>query len=334
MACVEAFLLCSLLVRSLLPDHWLVKCVSIHKPSDGCGSIHKPSAAKFRLLIKLGFDAPWLVTFRLPEPGSQAMVRFRHSLRMFDWAVLPVMLTPFIVEVAEIMIWVAEPETFVEHDEPSALCERCSNANSIGTAVANLAIGLQPVGMMFYAWYTADMTTMRHGRSVFKVPFVCAVLTSLGWTLTQLYGAFASVSPASWPCTCSFVGPHGHLLWKVRGITDRFGLDDALFSSYFLLVVIAMVAYDPPFGPIWVFWNFLILGVTALCVGGSSELWSIWCFTGIFAQWIFLTFNAVRVAGAPEDGGAMEQTPKPIGERESQKVQSSMMCDLPGALGS
>ena len=42
----------------------------------------------------------------------------------------------------------------------------------------------------------------------------------------------------------------------------------------------------------------------------------------------------LRAAGMPEDGGAMEQTPKPIVEVESQTVQSSMMCDLPVAWGS
>eukprot|EP01062_Namystynia_karyoxenos_P067381 TRINITY_DN61312_c0_g1_i1.p2 TRINITY_DN61312_c0_g1~~TRINITY_DN61312_c0_g1_i1.p2 ORF type:complete len:398 (+),score=111.90 TRINITY_DN61312_c0_g1_i1:107-1300(+) len=259
------------------------------------------AAGETVLLLGLLFGPRVLMTCigRSNEGGARdftpAMVR--------DWTrsnllILPMCATICVVEWSEVMVWSTDPVREADFN-----CgETCPKLNQWGTLLAGWAVSLQPTFTMLYCRFTGAADE----RPRFTIPLVLAMLTTAGWWLRCLLGerngapASDTITALTYPCTCSMVGPKGHLIW-------RFALSEheilPRMFAYHLFFNFALMFHQPPVG-LTIGGGSVITLLIEFLVLGTNEAWSMWCWSGTLFIIAYMIWNPIQAMSLHRSGDA------------------------------
>jgi len=201
------------------------------------------------------------------------------------WA-LPLMSSIALMEWLEVGIWLSDPESYqVFKERDSCLCRPINRAF---TTIAAYGISWQGTFSMLFA-----MKTNSEGESVFRIPLYISTVTTflliLRFILGDTFGLWTrkiiEACHFSSHCTCTYVGPGGHLLWTFA--FSHLEILPTLFT-YFLFFNIAMLWYRPFIEGVPYFFSLVVLFHEFHLLGWSTEAYSVWCWSGIFTHAFYL----------------------------------------------
>ncbi|KNC52736.1 uncharacterized protein AMSG_08614 [Thecamonas trahens ATCC 50062] len=203
-----------------------------------------------------------------------------------DWAVLPLLTLLTGMELIEAGLWLTDPTPW----PPPRRATCSSTANSLLTHLAALDLFAQPMAVNWFGAKAANGAAARLAhRTCFTLACIVAAAAAVAsiWPQALVRLSHADVIDASHSfgvATCSFVGPHGHLLWQFgvpAGIATM-----AVMPNQFVWALLWCAPLALFFRPRRVGWILLaifavLFGATWLWLDGSAETLSVFCWLGI-----------------------------------------------------
>mmetsp|Transcript_22750 Transcript_22750/g.49848 ORF Transcript_22750/g.49848 Transcript_22750/m.49848 type:complete len:257 (+) Transcript_22750:73-843(+) len=226
--------------------------------------------------------------FTLLELGL-AIYLWRRNASPRDRYILPLALSVTTIEALEFLIWRSGPPSYLALADPEA---SCSPTNVGATVVAYFTLLSQPLmdGVFLFSTTRGGWLAGRLYRLSYWLIIGTMYLASIyKFTATHLDASVSALDvetiadPKSLYSnrTCTFVGPHGHLLWQFA--MEDLTVPEVVEAAYFILGL-SWFLYRPfAIGAtFFVCFNALLIGNLVYFEGNKPESYSVWCWQGIF----------------------------------------------------
>jgi hypothetical protein len=249
------------------------------------------------------WSAEVAAVFTIGELALAAYLWKRNESPRDRW-ILPLALSVTAIESLEVFMWLSEPSPSSMLADEGA---HCSKTNIWATVAAYFVLMAQPLlDGVFLSTTNGGLLASRIcsglywfcaiGMFMAAAVLFCAAHFNLfgnGFESNKLDSTtIADPNSLYSNRTCTFVGPHGHLLWQFS--VNALKGPETIETSYFILSL-TWFMYRP-----FVIGATFFLGINGLLVGnmlyfdGSKEMYSVWCWQAVFIYFFFVVEPWVR----------------------------------------
>mmetsp|Transcript_1152 Transcript_1152/g.4767 ORF Transcript_1152/g.4767 Transcript_1152/m.4767 type:complete len:292 (+) Transcript_1152:98-973(+) len=231
-----------------------------------------------------------------------AVWAFRDS-RPYARSFTPLAATVVFAEICEGLIW-PHVQTFGSRLENSP---ECPWLNFLLTQAMLMAVQVQPVAICFLAKRTPLGSQHAQTKELHLLSSIAWAMAGLYWIaqgvtfatdandrVYHVYGNGSVVTPAgfSYATTCSYRGPHEHLLWQA-GLTNRYSDFFPNAFAYFGVWIAAITMVHDKIEATFLMFVVAIFGSLLLAWNGG-EAGSVWCWTGILPFIFYAVFPHLK----------------------------------------
>lgn len=246
------------------------------------------------------------ILFVVVEAVLITLVCILPACKPYRWHAVPLLLSPWLVEVAEIFMHLhPEPLESRLEDSPS-----CHPVNTGSLLVASFVITLQPLLGTHMAKRTEDGNPSIHTTEIAliqKLGIAFVVCFWFGVSLTYLtpiddrlvshrWGApyTADNEPITYYyfITCAYNGPNGHLMWQIAYASQYQEMFPNAFFYMFLLCWTAYRFYDKVEAVCLYLFMGLYFGM--ILAWNMGEASSTWCWSGVLLDVFYVVYPHVK----------------------------------------